>query len=106
EKVAVTVGAYRNYQRAVAGSLSDLDQIQGSLDDIKRLAGPPAAELPKLQTRLAATLRTLDAVVPPTGLASAHALVESAARLAAQAVGTREGAVRTGGMDRPRHAYS
>ena len=103
---SVKVGAYRNYQRAVAGSLSDLDQIQGSLDDIKRLAGPPAAELPKLQTKLAATLRTLDAVVPPTDLASAHALVESAARLAAQAVGTREAAVRTGAMDRAWQASS
>jgi hypothetical protein len=103
---SVKVGTYRNYQRAIAGSLSDLDQVQGSLDDIKRLAGPPAAELPKLQTKLAATLRTLDAVVPPTDLASAHALVESAARLAAQAVGTREAAVRTGAMDRAWQASS
>ncbi len=103
---SVKVGAYRNYQRAVAGSLADLDQIQGSLDDIKRLAGPPAAELPKLQTKLAATLRALDVVVPPTELASAHALVESAARLAAQAVGTREAAVRTGAMDRAWQASS
>ena len=39
-------------------------------------------------------------------MASAHALVESAARLAAQAVGTREAAVRTGAMDRAWQASS
>jgi hypothetical protein len=103
---SVKVGAFRNYQRAVAGSMADLEQMRQPLDDIKRLAGPPTSDLPKLQNRLAATLRALDAVVPPTDLASAHALIESAARLAAQAVGTREAAVRTGAMDRAWQASS
>lgn len=103
---SVKVGAFRNYQRAIAGSLADLDQMRAPLDDIKRLAGPPTSDLPKLQTKLAATLHALSLVVPPTDLASAHALVESAARLAAQAVGTREAAVRTGAMDRAWQASS
>ena len=103
---SVKVGSFRSYRRAVAGPLDDLTLMRGALDDIKRLAGPAASELPTLQLRLAAMLRTLDAVVPPAELASAHSLVESAVRLAAQAVSTREMAVRTGAMDRAWQASS
>src|SRR5206468_2599462 len=103
---SVKVGSFRSYRRAVAGPLADLDVMRDVLDDIKRLAGPATDQLPKLQTKLAATLRTLHAVVPPSELASVHALVQSAARLAAQAISTREAAVRTGAMERAWQASS
>ena len=103
---SVKVGSYRSYRRAVATPLNDLDLMRGPLDDIKRLAGPDASTLPRLQTRLSAMLRTLDTIVAPPDLAPAHALVESAARLAAQAVSVRQLAVSSGAMDQAWQASS
>ena len=86
--------------------LAGLDLMSGALDDIKRLAGPQAAELPKLAARAAEVTRALDAVVPPPDLAQVHALVQTAARLAAQAVEARRDAVVSGAMDRAWQASS
>ena len=103
---SVKIGSFRSYRRAVAAPLNDLDLMRAPLDDIKRLAGPDASTLPGLQTRLSAMLRTLDTIVAPPDLASAHALVESAARLAAQAVSGRQSAISSGAMDQAWQASS
>ncbi len=103
---SVKVGSFRSYRRAVAAPLNELDLMRGALDDIKRLAGPDASTLPGLQTRLSTMLRTLDTIVAPPDLAPAHTLVESAARLAAQAVSVRQSAVSSGAMDQAWQASS
>lgn len=103
---SLKVGAFRSYRRAMASPLGTLDLMAASLDDIKRLAGPDAVELPRLVTRTGQVLRALGSIVPPTDLAPVHALVESAARLAEQAVTTRQAAVTSGAMDQAWQASS
>jgi hypothetical protein len=102
----VKVGTFRSYRRSLAVPLGTLDVMSSSLDDIKRLAGPDAALLPALVKKAGEVLRALSSIVPPTDLASAHALIESAARLAEQAVLARQAAVSSGGMDQAWQASS
>jgi hypothetical protein len=80
--------------------------MASSLDDIKRLAGPEATQLPRLLERVAQVLRALASIVPPSDLAPVHTLIESAARLAEQAVLTRRSAVTSGAMDQAWQASS
>src|SRR4029079_19381647 len=87
------------YRRAVSAPLASLDLMASSLDDIKRLAGPEATQLPRLVQRVGLVLRALASIVPPSDLAPVHTLIESAARLAEQAVLTRRSAVASGPMD-------
>jgi hypothetical protein len=103
---SVKVGTYRSYRRAVSAPLSSLDFMASSLDDIKRLAGPEASQLPRLLERVTQVLRSLASIVPPSDLAPAHTLIESAARLAEQAVLTRKMAVASGAMDQAWQASS
>jgi hypothetical protein len=103
---SVKIVAYRSYRRAVSVPLGSLDLIAASLDDIKRLAGPEASELPRLLQRVAQVLRALASIVPPSDLAPIHTLIESAARLAEQAVLTRRSAVASGAMDQAWQASS
>ncbi len=103
---AVKAVSYKSYQRSVRAPLGELSLMARGLDDIKRLAGPTAPVLARLTTRAAAALRGLGVVVPPTDLASVHALIVSAAQLAAQAVAVRQDAVASGAMDRAWQASS
>jgi len=103
---SVKIGTYRSYRRAVSAPLASLDVLASSLDDIKRLAGPEATELPRLLQRVGQVLRALASIVPPSDLAPVHTLIESAARLAEQAVLTRKSAVASGAMDQAWQASS
>jgi hypothetical protein len=103
---SVKIGAYRSYRRAVAAPLESLDLMASSLDDIKRLAGPEASALPRLLDRIGQVLRVLASIVPPTELAPVHTLIESAARLAEQAVLARKAAVSSGAIDQAWQASS
>ena len=98
DRWAVNVRIFRAYRDALAAPLARLDGMNAGLDSIKRLAGPATGELGALSDRAAQALRELNAIVPPTDLASAHALFVSAAHLAVQAVAARREAVRTGQM--------
>lgn len=103
---AVKAVAYKSYRRSVQAPLDELSLMTRGLDDIKRLAGPTSPVLARLTTRAAAASRGLSAVVPPTDLASIHALMVSAAQLAGQAVAVRQDAVVSGAMDRAWQASS
>jgi hypothetical protein len=98
--------AYRSYKRSVRAPLDELSLMTRGLDDIKRLAGPASPVLARLAARAAAAVRGLGPVVPPADLASVHALMVSAAQLAAQAVAVRRDAVTSGAMDRAWQASS
>src|SRR4029078_11466996 len=52
--------------------------------------GPEFPERPRLLQRVGQVLRALASIVPPSDLAPVHTLIESAARLAGQAVVTRK----------------
>jgi hypothetical protein len=103
---SVKITTFRNYRRAIAAPLADFRQISSGLDDIKRLAGPAATELPALAQRATNVAAALARVVPPTDLASAHALMKTAAQLATQAVSSRGAAVTSGAMDQAWQASS
>jgi len=103
---AVKSVAYKSYKQSVRAPLGELSLMARGLDDIKRLAGPASPVLARLTARAAAAVRGLSGVVPPTDLASVHALMVSAAQLAAQAVAVRRDAVTSGAMDRAWQASS
>lgn len=103
---AVKRVAYRSYKQSVQAPLDELSLMARGLDDIKRLAGPASPVLARLTARAAAAVRGLSVVVPPADLASVHALMVSAAQLAAQAVAVRRDAVTSGAMDRAWQASS
>jgi predicted regulator of Ras-like GTPase activity (Roadblock/LC7/MglB family) len=103
---AVKAVTYKSYQRSVQAPMDELSLMARGLDDIKRLAGPTAPVLERLTRRAASALRGLGVVVPPTDLAAVHALMVSAAQLAAQAVAVRRDAVTSGAMDRAWQASS
>jgi hypothetical protein len=97
---------YRAYRGAVDVVLDQLSSAQGSLDDIKRLAGPRAAVLARLTARLASGAATLTRIAPPDELRPAHALFASALNLAANAVQARREAVESGSLQRAWDASS
>jgi hypothetical protein len=103
---AVKAVAYKSYHRSVQAPLSELSLMARGLDDIKRLAGPTTPVLARLATRATVAMRGFGIVVPPTDLASVHALMVSAAQLAAQAVAVRRDAVTSGAIDRAWQASS
>ena len=103
---AVKAVTYKSYQRSVQVPLDELSMMARGLDDIKRLAGPTEPVLARLTLRAATALRRLGVVVPPSDLAAVHALMVSAAQLAAQAVAVRLDAVASGTMDRAWQASS
>jgi hypothetical protein len=103
---SVKVTAFRNYRRAIAAPLADFRLMTGGLDDIKRLAGPAAGDLPTLAKQASSAAHALALVVPPTDLAMAHSLMKTAAQLAIQAVTARGAAVSSGAMDQAWQASS
>jgi hypothetical protein len=98
--------AFRAYRRAMTAPLGQLSQITPGLDDIKRLAGPATPDLPRLAERASQAVAGLSRIVPPADLSAVHALVQSAAQLAVQAVRARSAAVASGAMDQAWQASS
>jgi hypothetical protein len=88
--------AVRAYQSAIKTGLDDFSRSRSPLDAIRRLAGPDASVLTSLAVRLDTAIRRLEAIRPPEELSGAHALLLSAAKLAANAVSVRREAIRSG----------
>jgi hypothetical protein len=93
------VGAFRAYEGAVGPIVSALTRAQRGLDDIKRLAGPEASALASLTIGLDGSAKILPGIPVPDELKPAHALLESALALSANAVRARRLAVSTGNLD-------
>jgi hypothetical protein len=87
-------------------AVEQLSRAQGSLDDIKRLAGPGTAVLARLNVRLAGGAKALTRVAPPDELKPAHALFASALNLAENAVRVRREAVESGSLQKAWDASS
>jgi hypothetical protein len=92
------VSTYRSYSRRVRNTLTSLDVMQAGLEDIKRLAGPDASRLSRMATLADRAVRELRLVVPPSDLATVHALLQSACEMGRSAVRIRADAVSSGSM--------
>lgn len=95
---AERIPVYRAYQTAVAPIVHTLTRAQTNLDDIKRLAGPPAVVLASLVNTLDLSEKMLAHIATPDELKPAHALLTTALALAANAVKTRRLAVASGDL--------
>jgi hypothetical protein len=84
------------YQSAIKTGIDDFSRSRSPLDAIRRLAGPDASVLTMLAVRLDTAIRRLEAIRAPEELSGAHALLVSAAKLAANAVNVRRQAVQSG----------
>ena len=92
----VNRATYRQYQRAVGGSLLQLVKMQPSLDAIRRLAGPSPTTLVTLRSRLAGGADSLQRMAVPETLRATHDLLVSAWRFAQAAVDSRYTAASSG----------
>jgi len=98
DRWTLRVSAYRSYTRLVRTPLSSLEVMRTGLEDIKRLAGPDTATLARLGDLGDRAGRRLQAVVPPSDLASVHSLLQSACEMGRSAARIRLDAVKTGDM--------
>jgi hypothetical protein len=83
----------RKYRTAVEAAVTLMRTSRASLDEIRRLAGPPAARLQRLAARTAEALKVIAALEPPAEGAAAHGLLTNAIQLAARAAEGRRQAI-------------
>jgi hypothetical protein len=96
----------QQYRLAIAVPIDLLVQMRPSLQSIKSLSGSTALTLTTLQRRVARVVKLASSVVPPEEVASAHALLVSAAQLAGNAAEIRREAVLAGDIVRAWDASS
>lgn len=90
--------AFKSYSRVITRPLSALDELRGALEAVKKLSGPDVDRINRLIDRAGYASRLFRTVVPPSDLASVHALFVSASDMAGQALQTRLRAARFGDM--------
>jgi hypothetical protein len=103
---AARASVLRAYERAIAPSLATLRTSRGSLDQIRRLAGPSRLRLARLSTDAARALTRLSAAVVPPEAGAAHDLLRNAITLASRAVDGRLQAIASGSMQQAWEASS
>ncbi len=90
--------SFRVYRDQVNLLVAQLAALRPMLQDVKSLAGPEALLLPGLARRFDAISRRLSLIRVPPDMAAAHATLQSAADMGAQAMRVREQAVAAGDM--------
>lgn len=95
---AMRVESVRAYRAAIAQPLALLGVSRGSLDEIKRLAGPTRARLDRLATRMALASRLIAALSVPAEGAAVHAMLKNAIQFSARAAENRQRAIALGEM--------
>jgi hypothetical protein len=88
----------QKFRTSIAQPLELLRLSRGSLDEIKRLAGPSALRLTSLASRASATTKLLAVIEAPAEGATVHGLLKSAAQFAERAADARQRAVMSGQM--------
>lgn len=106
DSFAVRAEALRVYQRAVAGPVATMQAARGSLDEIRRLAGPSRARLAQLSSSAAAAVKGLAAASVPAEAAAAHEFLRNAVTLAARAADGRLNAIASNNMQQAWDASS
>ena len=94
------------YRRAIAEPLAIMRREKGALDEIRRLAGPPHAQLNDLAVAVKRAQRLLDKVSVPDEVTAAHSLLKNAVQLAIRAADGRQQAVLTRNMQTAQEASS
>jgi hypothetical protein len=94
------------YRLAIQLPIDLFAQLKPALEAVKALASSPPETLNLLQRNVARILELAAAIVPPTELASAHALLISAVQLAGNAAQIRREAIMAGDMARAWDASS
>jgi hypothetical protein len=97
---------FRRYTSAINTSLIRLNGIKPQLEDIKALAGSAPDAIAVIIRDSSYALNAFTAVTPPDEFRAAHALLLSAAQLAATSARTRREAALTGDMARAWDASS
>jgi hypothetical protein len=90
--------AFKSYSRVITRPRSVLDQLREALESIRTLSGPDVRAIGRLADRAGYASRLLRTIVPPSDLASVHALFLSASDMAGQALRMRLAAARSGDM--------
>jgi hypothetical protein len=98
--------AFIAYGTAIRAPMALFGRMRPSLEDIKSLSGSSPASLTSLQDGTLQLLTLLSAIIPPEELAAAHALMISAAQMAANAVAVRRDAALANDMNRAWNASS
>ncbi|HEY7284224.1 MAG TPA: hypothetical protein VH497_02185 [Vicinamibacterales bacterium] len=98
--------AFTAYGTAIRSPIALFNRLKPSLEDIKALAGSSPASLMALQEGTLQLLTQMSAISPPEELAAAHALMVSAAQMAANAVTVRREAALANDMNRAWNASS
>jgi len=98
--------AFTAYGTAIRSPIALFNRLKPSLEDIKALAGSSPASLMALQEGTLQLLTQMSAINPPEELAAAHALMVSAAQMAANAVTVRREAALANDMNRAWNASS
>ena len=88
----------RRYRTALAVPLEMIQESRGSLDEIRRLAGPPRVRLSRLTARMTAALTAIRLMTPPEDAKAAHGQLQNAVQLALRAAETRRRAVASANM--------
>jgi hypothetical protein len=94
------------YGTAIRTPMALFIRLKPSLEDIKALSGSSPASLSALQDGTLQLLTLMSAINPPEELAAAHALMVSAAQMAANAVSVRREATLANDMNRAWNASS
>jgi hypothetical protein len=98
--------AFTAYGTAIRAPMALFSRLKPSLEDIKALAGSSPASLSSLQEGTLQLLTLISAINPPEELTAAHALMVSAAQMAANAVSVRREAVLANDIGRAWNASS
>jgi hypothetical protein len=94
------------YGTAIRAPMALFGRLKPSLEDIKALSGSSPASLAELHDGALQLLTLLSSITPPEELASAHALMVSAAQMAANAVTVRRDATLANDMAQAWNASS
>jgi hypothetical protein len=97
---------FRKYRRSTNGVFKVFKDTSIALEQVKSMSGPAVNAIAGLNKRLNAAGRSLRKVVPPTELASSHALIVSAWELADSALRLRLDAVSANNVDTAQRASS
>ena len=106
EQWALRAPVFRRYRLAITAPLDRFATLRASLEDIKSLAGSTPANILAIQRSVAAILKQASGITPPVELRGAHALLVSAAQLAASAAEIRREATLAADLTRAWDASS
>jgi hypothetical protein len=106
DRWAARLPVLRQYREAIATSLAILRGLEQPLADIKELSGSSPATLAFVQREVARALGLMEQIAAPDEGRSAHALLVSAASLAANAATIRREAMDAGDLARAWDASS